>query len=59
MNFPQKFSTTIVAIIYNPEGELCGSHLIDTNSGREDRGHRLVCPLCVSPTAKRFTSPPI
>lgn len=24
--------------IYNPEGELCGSHLIDTNSGREDRG---------------------
>ncbi|MGY4877313.1 OsmC domain/YcaO domain-containing protein [Vreelandella aquamarina] len=24
--------------IYNPEGELCGSHLIDTNSGRADRG---------------------
>lgn len=24
--------------IYNPESELCGSHLIDTNSGREDRG---------------------
>ncbi|AQU83358.1 MULTISPECIES: OsmC domain/YcaO domain-containing protein [unclassified Halomonas] len=24
--------------IYNPEGELCGSHLVDTNSGREDRG---------------------
>ncbi|MGP5309503.1 OsmC domain/YcaO domain-containing protein [Vreelandella alkaliphila] len=24
--------------IYNPEGELYGSHLIDTNSGREDRG---------------------
>lgn len=24
--------------IYNPEGELCGSHLIDTNSGRQDRG---------------------
>ncbi|SBR46620.1 OsmC domain/YcaO domain-containing protein [Halomonas sp. HL-93] len=24
--------------IYNPEGELCGSNLIDTNSGREDRG---------------------
>ncbi|AZM97060.1 OsmC domain/YcaO domain-containing protein [Vreelandella venusta] len=24
--------------IYNPEGELCGSHLLDTNSGREDRG---------------------
>ncbi|HBS83943.1 OsmC domain/YcaO domain-containing protein [Vreelandella alkaliphila] len=24
--------------IYNPEGELCGSHLIDTNSGREGRG---------------------
>lgn len=24
--------------IYNPDGELCGSHLIDTNSGRIDRG---------------------
>ncbi|WP_018916375.1 OsmC domain/YcaO domain-containing protein [Vreelandella zhanjiangensis] len=24
--------------IYNPEGELAGSNLIDTNSGREDRG---------------------
>ena len=24
--------------IYNPEGELCASNLIDTNSGREDRG---------------------
>jgi ribosomal protein S12 methylthiotransferase accessory factor len=24
--------------IYNPEGELRGSHLIDTNSGRKDRG---------------------
>lgn len=24
--------------IYNPEGELQGSHLIDTNSGRSDRG---------------------
>ncbi len=24
--------------IYDPEGELCGSHLIDTNSGRADRG---------------------
>src|SRR5690554_360342 len=24
--------------IYNPEGELQGSHLIDTNSGRADRG---------------------
>ena len=24
--------------IYNPENELCGSHLIDTNSGRVDRG---------------------
>ncbi|EON91985.1 hypothetical protein MARLIPOL_10186 [Marinobacter lipolyticus SM19] len=28
--------------IYNPEGELCGSHLIDTNSGRRDRG---ICSL--------------
>ncbi|MFN2332208.1 MAG: OsmC domain/YcaO domain-containing protein, partial [Halomonas sp.] len=24
--------------IYDPDGELCGSHLIDTNSGRADRG---------------------
>jgi ribosomal protein S12 methylthiotransferase accessory factor len=24
--------------IYNPEGELCGSNLIDTNSGKTDRG---------------------
>ena len=24
--------------IYDPEGELCGSHLIDTNSGNSDRG---------------------
>lgn len=24
--------------IYDPEGELCGSHLIDTNSGNVDRG---------------------
>lgn len=24
--------------IYNPEGELCGSNLIDTNSGNTDRG---------------------
>jgi len=24
--------------IYNPDDELCGSHLIDTNSGRIDRG---------------------
>lgn len=28
--------------IYNPEKELCASHLIDTNSGREDRG---ICAL--------------
>ncbi len=28
--------------IYNPDGELCGSHLIDTNSGRADRG---ICAL--------------
>ncbi|MBV0933899.1 OsmC domain/YcaO domain-containing protein [Marinobacterium weihaiense] len=28
--------------IYNPDGELCGSHLIDTNSGRIDRG---ICSL--------------
>ncbi|AZT85649.1 OsmC domain/YcaO domain-containing protein [Marinobacter sp. NP-4(2019)] len=28
--------------IYNPEDELCGSHLIDTNSGRRDRG---ICSL--------------
>ncbi|QEM83110.1 OsmC domain/YcaO domain-containing protein [Halomonas binhaiensis] len=24
--------------IYNPDGELCGSHLIDTNSGNAERG---------------------
>ncbi|MFC2993105.1 OsmC domain/YcaO domain-containing protein [Halomonas tibetensis] len=24
--------------IYDPDGELCGSHLVDTNSGRVDRG---------------------
>nr|WP_300314895.1 OsmC domain/YcaO domain-containing protein [Halomonas sp.] len=24
--------------IYNPDGELCGSHLIDTNSGKVERG---------------------
>ncbi|WP_209326417.1 OsmC domain/YcaO domain-containing protein [Pseudoalteromonas sp. PA2MD11] len=24
--------------IYNPDGELCGSHLIDTNSGNKERG---------------------
>ena len=28
--------------IYNPDEELCGSHLIDTNSGRADRG---ICSL--------------
>lgn len=28
--------------IYNPDGELCGSHLIDTNSGNIDRG---ICAL--------------
>ena len=28
--------------IYNPEGELCGSHLIDTNSGNVERG---ICSL--------------
>ncbi|WIO74572.1 OsmC domain/YcaO domain-containing protein [Porticoccaceae bacterium LTM1] len=28
--------------IYNPDGELCGSHLIDTNSGNIERG---ICSL--------------
>jgi ribosomal protein S12 methylthiotransferase accessory factor len=28
--------------IYNPDGELCGSHLIDTNSGNVERG---ICSL--------------
>ncbi|RUO39126.1 OsmC domain/YcaO domain-containing protein [Pseudidiomarina aestuarii] len=28
--------------IYNPDAELCGSHLVDTNSGRIDRG---ICAL--------------
>jgi len=29
-------------VIYNPEGELCGSNLIDTNSGNVERG---ICAL--------------
>ncbi|RUO63393.1 ribosomal protein S12 methylthiotransferase accessory factor [Pseudidiomarina planktonica] len=33
--------------IYDPEGELCGSHLIDTNSGRVDRG------ICALPFARQ------
>lgn len=28
--------------LYNPDGELCGSHLIDTNSGNSERG---ICAL--------------
>jgi ribosomal protein S12 methylthiotransferase accessory factor len=28
--------------IYNPDGELCGSHLVDTNSGNTERG---ICAL--------------
>jgi len=33
--------------IYNPEGELCGSNLIDTNSGNEERG------ICALPFVRR------
>ncbi|WP_027854061.1 OsmC domain/YcaO domain-containing protein [Marinobacterium litorale] len=33
--------------IYNPDDELCGSHLIDTNSGRIDRG------ICALPFTRR------
>ncbi|QYJ93055.1 OsmC domain/YcaO domain-containing protein [Shewanella spartinae] len=33
--------------IYNPDGELCGSHLIDTNSGNIDRG------ICTIPYKRR------
>ncbi|MBS98102.1 MAG: OsmC domain/YcaO domain-containing protein [Oceanospirillaceae bacterium] len=33
--------------IYNPDEELCGSHLIDTNSGRIDRG------ICALPFTRR------
>ncbi|QYJ90849.1 OsmC domain/YcaO domain-containing protein [Shewanella halotolerans] len=33
--------------IYNPDGELCGSHLIDTNSGNIERG------ICTIPYKRR------
>ncbi|MCG9697683.1 OsmC domain/YcaO domain-containing protein [Shewanella sp. Isolate11] len=33
--------------IYNPDGELCGSHLIDTNSGNIERG------ICTIPYTRR------
>lgn len=33
--------------IYNPDGDLCGSNLIDTNSGRVDRG------ICALPFARQ------
>ncbi|TVP56774.1 MAG: OsmC domain/YcaO domain-containing protein [Halomonadaceae bacterium] len=35
---PQEILDEHCLAIYNPEGELCGSHLIDTNSGNEERG---------------------
>lgn len=37
-SLPQGILDDYCLDIYNPEDELCGSHLIDTNSGREDRG---------------------
>ncbi|HEY8570239.1 OsmC domain/YcaO domain-containing protein [Microbulbifer sp.] len=39
---PQGILDDYTLAIYNPEGELAGSNLIDTNSGRVDRG---ICSL--------------
>ncbi|PTC00713.1 OsmC domain/YcaO domain-containing protein [Thalassospira xiamenensis] len=39
---PQGLLDPYCTSIYDPEGELRGSHLIDTNSGRSDRG---ICAL--------------
>ncbi len=39
---PREILDSHCLAIYNPDGELQGSHLIDTNSGRADRG---VCSL--------------
>jgi ribosomal protein S12 methylthiotransferase accessory factor len=41
MHCPKKF-WTLLSPIYNPDGELRGSHLIDTNSGQVQRG---ICAL--------------
>ncbi|MFI0472125.1 OsmC domain/YcaO domain-containing protein [Halomonas sp. HMF6819] len=35
---PEEILDAHTRAIYNPEGELAGSHLFDTNSGRVDRG---------------------
>ena len=39
---PPEILDTYCLEIYDPEGELCGSHLIDTNSGNRERG---ICAL--------------
>jgi ribosomal protein S12 methylthiotransferase accessory factor len=43
--------------IYNPDGELRGSHLYDTNSGNIERGI-CRCPMCASRTARWCISRP-
>ena len=39
---PEEILDEYTRTIYNPEGELCGSHLYDTNSGNVERG---ICSL--------------
>ncbi|MBB1488555.1 OsmC domain/YcaO domain-containing protein [Oceanospirillum sediminis] len=39
---PEEILDEYTRAIYNPEGELCGSHLYDTNSGNVERG---ICSL--------------
>jgi ribosomal protein S12 methylthiotransferase accessory factor len=50
-------SSTNTASIYNPDGELRGSHLYDTNSGNVERGI-CRCPMCASRTARWCISRP-
>jgi ribosomal protein S12 methylthiotransferase accessory factor len=44
--------------IYNPDGELRASHLIDTNSGMQREVYAL-CPMCGNPMARPCTFHPI
>ena len=37
-SLPEGILDDYTSEIYNPDGELCGSHLIDTNSGNKERG---------------------
>ena len=41
-SLPDGILDTYTRAIYDPDGELCGSHLIDTNSGNLERG---ICAL--------------